>query len=62
MTEVFIGALTAVLVAFKIVGLYTGTWWWVFSPVWIYVSIYFIIVFISTLISELRRWYKNGKK
>lgn len=35
----FVGALTILFVALKLMGVIDWSWWWVLSPIWISVSI-----------------------
>lgn len=54
-----ISLLTLTLIAFKVVGLLTLSWWWVFSPVVLLnvtVIGYVALMFILDKISELIHW------
>jgi membrane protein YdbS with pleckstrin-like domain len=52
----FTGLLTIVFVIFKILGYIKWSWWWVFSPIWISISILVVILFFCLaiwILSEL---------
>lgn len=58
----FLGLLTCIFAAAKAFGYLTWSWWWVFSPLWIGIpaafallAIFFLIVFISAVIKDIRR-------
>lgn len=49
----FVGLLTILFIGLKLTGYITWTWLWVLSPVWISISIVFIII-LFVLFLELR--------
>ena len=51
----FVGALTILFIALKLIGEITWPWWWVLSPIWI--SIGLVVLFILIIIILL--WIFN---
>jgi uncharacterized membrane protein len=61
----FISLLTLIFVALKLTGVFTASWWWVFSPLWITASAVVAIivgVIIVILALELRDQFKKEGK
>jgi len=48
----FVGALTILFIALKLIGEITWSWWWVLSPIWISVGLV-ILVLLIILISMI---------
>lgn len=52
----FIGLLTIVFIALKLMGYITWSWWWVLSPIWISwgIALVFLLIFfiIAALVSK----------
>ena len=50
------GALTILFIVLKLTGMINWSWWWVMSPIWIGLSIFFVIlavVFSIHLLAEI---------
>lgn len=46
----FTGLLTIVFIVLKLIGKITWSWWWVLSPIWISIGLYFVILLIVAAI------------
>ena len=51
----FIGALTILFIALKLLGVLSWRWLWVLSPIWISVLIWVVIVVIAVVAGWRRR-------
>ncbi len=51
-SEVALALLTLVFVVLKITGNINWSWWWVFSPLWLPMSIGLILLLIFVLITK----------
>jgi len=51
-SEVVLALLTLVFVVLKITGNINWSWWWVFSPLWLPMSIGLILLLIFVLITK----------
>lgn len=49
----FTGLLTILFIALKLLGKISWSWFWVLSPIWISVLIFFIIIIIMMIISVI---------
>lgn len=47
----FCGALTILFIALKLCGTITWSWLWVLSPLWIGLSIFFVVLAIFSIVS-----------
>lgn len=45
----FVGLLTIVFIALKLMGYITWSWWWVLSPIWISWGIFLVFVVIGII-------------
>lgn len=45
-----VGVLTLIFFVLKITGLINWSWWWVFSPIWIYLLLFFTIALIAAVV------------
>lgn len=45
----FTGALTIAFIVLKLTNVITWSWWWVLSPIWISLSILFVLSFIIAI-------------
>lgn len=52
------GVCLVVFVILKLTNLITWSWWWVLSPIWIYV----LLVIVSFIILILIELYENKRK
>ena len=52
----FWGALTLMLIAFKITGYVQWSWWWVLAPLWAPMALAFLIVCAVFVISMVLDW------
>ena len=53
----FVGLLTIVFIALKLLGKITWSWWWVLSPLWINAGIVLLILailFIAAVVNEVK--------
>lgn len=46
----FVGALTLLLIAFKLTGVISLSWIWVLSPIWITTALLFLIFVVLVLV------------
>ena len=46
----FVGALTILFIALKLLNKIDWTWWWVLSPIWISVSVVIGVIFLILVI------------
>lgn len=44
--------LTVVFVTLKLCNVITWSWWWVISPVWIYATIWLLLVIIVAIFTD----------
>ena len=51
----FIGWLTLLFIGLKLTGYIAWSWWWVFAPVWLPVSVDFVIALIASAAKERAR-------
>ncbi len=51
----FSGALTILFIAFKLTSIINWSWWWVLSPIWISIGIWFVILFFAFVIMLIIR-------
>ena len=56
----FLGLLQIVFIVLKIIGLITWSWWMVFIPLWIEISIILIVLIIHAIIHKSER-LRRGK-
>ena len=47
----FVGVLTILFIALKLLNKISWSWWWVLSPIWINVGIQILIIFIIIMIA-----------
>lgn len=47
----FVGLLTIVFIALKLMGYITWSWWWVLSPIWISWSLVLIIFVLGVILA-----------
>lgn len=47
----FCGALTLLFIALKLCGTITWSWLWVLSPLWIGLSVFFVVLSIFSIVS-----------
>lgn len=47
----FCGALTILFIALKLCGTITWSWLWVLSPLWIGLSVFFVVLAIFSIVS-----------
>lgn len=52
----FVGLLTILFIALKLLGKISWSWIWVLSPLWIPVAIALIILIITLIIGKKRKW------
>ena len=60
----FCGALTLLFIALKLCGTITWPWLWVLSPLWIGLSVFFVVLAIFSIVSiilltrekKVKRW------
>ena len=45
----FTGLLTVAFIVLKLMGYIDWSWWWVLSPIWISIILWFVLVFLATL-------------
>lgn len=48
----FLGALTLLFIALKLMGYITWSWWWVLAPMWIPVVVIVVLAFIITVLDR----------
>lgn len=62
----FCGLLTVAFVVLKLIGIIDWSWWWVFSPLWIPISIglFLLILFLLGIsgIFKKNNWKKFDKR
>lgn len=51
----FLGLLQIVFIVLKVIGLITWSWWMVFIPLWIELSIILIVLIIHAIIHKSER-------
>ncbi len=51
----FISLLTLIFVVAKILGEITWSWWWVFSPIWIPISVALAVLIIIYILAS---WFE----
>ena len=56
----FLGLLQIVFIVLKVTGLITWSWWMVFIPLWIELSIILIVLIIHAIINKSER-LRRGK-
>jgi hypothetical protein len=56
----FFGLLQIVFIVLKVIGLITWSWWMVFIPLWIELSIILIVLIIHAIIKKSER-LRRGK-
>lgn len=44
-----LGTLLLIFVVLKFVGLVDWSWWWVLSPIWIWLSLFALLVFLKLI-------------
>lgn len=49
----FCGALTILFIALKLCGTITWSWLWVLSPLWIGISVGFVVLTIASIVSVI---------
>lgn len=49
----FCGALTILFIALKLCGTITWSWLWVLSPLWIGLSVGFVVLTIASIVSVI---------
>ena len=49
----FIDALTLIFITLKLIGIIDWSWWWILSPIWIYLLVAIIIAIILVIVSEI---------
>lgn len=47
----FCGALTLLFIALKLCGTITWSWLWVLSPLWIGLSVFFVVLAVFSIVS-----------
>ena len=47
--------LTTVFIVLKLIGKISWSWWWVFSPLWIYVAILLLVFLFDIIIYNLKK-------
>lgn len=47
----FCGALTLLFIALKLCGTITWSWLWVLSPLWIGLSVFFVVLSVFSIVS-----------
>jgi hypothetical protein len=50
----FVGVLTLVFIALKLLGYISWSWWWVLSPLWISIILLVVVVLLVVLLIVLR--------
>lgn len=50
----FVGVLTIVFIALKLLGYISWSWWWVLSPLWISAILLVVVVLLVVLLIALR--------
>lgn len=48
----FLGVLTILFIALKLLGKIDWSWWWVLAPMWIPISLVIIVLIIIFIIEE----------
>lgn len=51
----FPALLTTVFIVLKLIGKISWSWWWVFSPLWIYVAILLLVFLFDIIIYNLKK-------
>lgn len=49
----FVGVLTCVFIALKLMGHIAWSWWWVLSPIWIGPAVALVILFFAFIIGVI---------
>jgi hypothetical protein len=50
----FVGLLTIVFIALKLIGIIDWSWWWVVSPIWI-VALFVVFLIVLSLFGLFRK-------
>lgn len=51
----FVGLLTILFIALKLLGVINWSWWWVLAPIWISTVVVLVILLIILLVWILKR-------
>lgn len=51
----FPAILTVVFIVLKLIGKISWSWWWVLSPLWIYVAILLLVFLFDIIIYNLKK-------
>lgn len=54
----FLGALTILFIALKLLDKIDWSWWWVLSPLWISVSIFVTIMVVLVIVAGIMEAFK----
>lgn len=57
----FLGWLTLMLIGFKLAGIITWGWVWVFAPVWIPFALLFVSAIIVGTVRGLKHRHRKGE-
>ena len=49
----FMQFLTILFIVLKLTGVIDWSWWWVLSPIWVSVSLAFLLVFLAVVFTGL---------
>ena len=52
----FISILTLILVLAKIFNLVNFSWWWVFSPIWLYSLFIILVLIVIFIVIMVNKW------
>ena len=55
----FVGALTILFIALKLLDKIDWSWWWVLSPIWISICVALLIILIVIIFLLIAEWIKK---
>ena len=57
----FFGFLTLIFITLKLIGVINWSWWWVLSPMWIWIPLFFVIILIFAIRESDKRKRRRKK-
>jgi hypothetical protein len=57
-----VGQITVVLIALKLFDQINWSWWWVFSPIWIWYGALFALAIVLGTTVAIKEWNDNERR